>query len=62
MELGISIAISIRCGQFLGAGDPVAAKRVINVGLAVAGTIAVSKFVLMIVLRFEIPKLFTNLK
>jgi len=60
VPMGIGLACNIRVGQHLGANDVISAKRTIKVGLGICLVCATVICATMGLLRYEIPKMFSN--
>ncbi|XP_064636912.1 multidrug and toxin extrusion protein 1-like isoform X2 [Lineus longissimus] len=60
IPLGVGVAANIRVGQLLGAGDKEQVKRVIKVAYLLVHIFVVVAAILIVTLRFEIPKIFSG--
>ncbi|THD25685.1 Multidrug and toxin extrusion protein [Fasciola hepatica] len=60
LPLGFGVATSIRLGQFLGAGSSVGPRSVLSVALVTLWSTSVVFIILIVTLRWQIPKIFTS--
>nr|CAH8874158.1 unnamed protein product [Trichobilharzia regenti] len=60
LPLGFGIATSIRLGQFLGARSAAGPRSVISTALVVLWTTSIAFILVLVLLRWEIPKIFTS--
>ncbi|TNN13146.1 Multidrug and toxin extrusion protein isoform 2 [Schistosoma japonicum] len=60
LPLGFGIASSIRVGQFLGARSSVGPRSVISVALVTLWTTSIAFILMLILMRWKIPKIFTS--
>ncbi|TPP64543.1 Multidrug and toxin extrusion protein [Fasciola gigantica] len=60
LPLGFGVATSIRLGQFLGAGSSVGPRSVLSVALVTLWSTSVLFIILIVTLRWQIPKIFTS--
>ncbi|KAF8567073.1 hypothetical protein P879_07362, partial [Paragonimus westermani] len=59
LPLGFGMATAIRLGHFLGAGSPVGPRSVLSTALTTLWSTSVICIVLIVLLRWQIPKIFT---